>query len=170
MYHRPTAQALNAQLAKQRTLVDYWSRTFDLDPARVGHVLLLPEKLRHDRHISGAVTWEDVLDAYAMVGPAYWLGVLGISLERYDELASDEPSFRVNPDDLLTGADIVAAHGAGTLLYPWIGRQGGNGKGLAGDIASGSWRGRMYEVRLEPLPGNLNWFPMSEFLQRTAQS
>ena len=173
MYHRPTRESLNSQLHKQRILVDYWARRFDLGPDRVAHVLLLPEELAHDRQDLDArvITWQDVAQRYSAVGPAYWLGVLNTALERYDDLASPEPTFRRNSDELLTGEEIVEAHAEGTLVHTWMGRSGGkNGKLLAGDISTGAWRDRFYEVRHETLPGNPNWFLISEFITKTSTS
>lgn len=173
MYHRPTREALEKQLAKQRVIVEYWTRKLELDPGRVKHVLLLPWALAQARQPLSArvVTWEEVRDVYGTVGAAYWLGVLRSALDRYEELASPEPTFRGNADAIMLGERIVDAHAAGTLLYSWMGRSGGRrGKKLAEDIVSGDWREQPYEVRLEPLQGSPNWFPVSEFIANTSSS
>lgn len=171
MYHRPSRAAINLQLDKQRVLVNYWATKFDFDPSRVAHVLLLPDGLARDRQplSTPVVTWEQVQHEYRAVGPAYWLGVLATALDRYGELHSPEPTFRTNPDEMLTGEAIVSAFAEGTLVYVWMGRNGGkNGKLLASDIAAGTWRDRQYEVRLEPLPNNDNWFLIAEFIAKTS--
>ena len=50
-----------------------------------------------------------------------------------------------------------------------MGRSGGiNGDALAQDLTNGQWRDREYEVRVEPLTGNSNWFPISDFIARTS--
>lgn len=171
MYHRPTRQALEKQIARQRTLVNYWTTVLGLNPARVAHVLLLPEPLAQARGELAApvVTWEAVRDAYAAVAPAYWLGVIRDALARYDELASPEPTFRTNADALIRGEDIVQAHASDSLSFAWMGRSGGmNGAALARDLANGQWRDREYEVRAEPLTGNPYWFPISDSIARTS--
>lgn len=78
MYHRPTTDALHEQMSRQRTIVDYWTRKLALDPARVAHVLLLPQALADARAELDVpvVTWEQVLEQYGTVGAPYWLGVL----------------------------------------------------------------------------------------------
>ena len=103
VYHRPTRQALEAQLAKQRVIVEYWTGKLALDPRRVAHVLLLPESLAEARQPLSVrvVTWEQVREAYGTVGAGYWLGVLRTALDRYEELASPEPTFRGNADAVI---------------------------------------------------------------------
>lgn len=171
MYHRPTRQALEKQVARQRTLVDYWTTALGLDPERVAHVLLLPEPLARARGELAVpvITWEAVRDAYAAVAPAYWLGVIRDALARYDELASPEPTFRTNANALLRGEDIVQAHASDCLAFAWMGRSGGvNGDALAQDLGNGQWHDREYEVRVEPLTGNPNWFPSGTSLRGPA--
>jgi len=173
MYHRPSRTAINLQLSKQRVLVDYWVSKFDLDPRRVAHVLLLPEGLARDRQPLDApvVTWEEVHHEYSAVGPAYWLGVLGTALDRYGELHSPEPTFRTNPDEMLTGEEIVEAHAQGTLVYHSMGRNGGKGGDLlSDDIVGGGWREQSYEVRRDPDPINHNWFLISEFIAKISKN
>lgn len=173
MYHRPAREALQEQLARQRSTIEYWTRKLCLDPARVAHVLLLPEALAQARRpLSVPVaTWEQVLDAYAAVGAPYWLGVLRSALGRYEELASPEPTFRTNADALMLGEQIVKAHASGSLVYAWVGRSGGvQGKTLADDMATGKWRAHPYEVRVEPLTGNRNWFRASKFIAMTSST
>jgi hypothetical protein len=173
MYHRPSREALEQQFAKQHVLVEFWTTRFRLDRARVAHVLLLPGELEKDRRLLSppVITWEQVAAAYATVGTAYWFGVLQSALDRYSELCSPEPTFRTNADTLMSGADIVAEHGQGTLPYTWMGRSGGkNGKTLAGDIATGAWRDQQYEVRCDPMANNPNWFAVSHFVSITASS
>jgi hypothetical protein len=173
MYHRATRNALARQAIRQKVIVEYWTRRFHLSSDRVAHVLLLPDGLATARKPLPLplVTWEQIRDAYSVVGAAYWYGVLRSALDRYDELASPEPTFRGNADELLTGEDIVKGHAGGTLPYEWVGCQGGlNGKLLAEDIAAARWREREYEVRVDALPGNHNWFSVAQFVALTASS
>lgn len=169
MFHNPNAAALNRQVRRQRVILDYLSRTLRIDADRVAHVLLLPAKLEPGGPLDApVVTWEQVLDDYAAVAPAYWLGVLREALDRYDDLVSRGPSFGKNADAKMTGADIVAAHAEGTLEFAYMGRADGiRGDALRIDIESGSWRTRHYEVRYHPLEQK-NWFPIPNFVELTA--
>lgn len=171
MYHRPTREALEQQVSKQRMIVEYWTRKLSLEPNRAAHVLLLPDALARDRAPLSVpvVTWEQVLTAYGSVGTPYWLGVLRSAIDRYDDLASPEPQFRTNADAVMPGAQIVEAHAAGSLTFGWVGRSGGSkGRSFTADIATGRWREHQYEVRAEALPGNPNWFPLSDFIAATS--
>lgn len=173
MYHRPTRGALEEQLARQRVVVDYWARKLALDADRVAHVLLLPDALAQSRHplSTPVVTWERVLAAYGTVGAPYWLGVLRSAIDRYGELASPEPKFRTNADDIMLGEQIAEGHADGTLVYAWVGRAGGlKGKIFAEDLVTGGWRDQPYEVRVDALDGNANWFPVGEFISATSCS
>jgi hypothetical protein len=170
MFHTPNAQALNLQLRRQRIVLDYLTSILGIAADRACHVFLLPEGLASDGLDAPVVTWEQVLDAYRVVGPRYWVAVLAAALDRYDELKSRGPEFGQFRDATMTGADIVAAHEAGALAYTYMGRNRGiDGPDLAGDLADGSWRTRHYEVRLEALTSR-NWFPISVFIERTRDS
>ena len=167
MFHTPSPAALNAQLRRQRVLVDYWAARFGIEPERIGHVLLVPAGLTTTGVQGGVVTWQQVRDAYANVAPQHWLGVLEEALTRYTQLRS-QPS-TANADAVLTGAAIVEEHADGTLAYTHMGRGGGlDGAALTADLASGSWREQDYEVRAGVEPPNRNWFPIKEFVARTA--
>jgi hypothetical protein len=66
---------------------------------------------------------------------------------------------------------IVKAHADGTLVYQWMGRNGGKGGNLlAGDIVSGGWREQSYEVRRDLDPTSHNWLLISEFIAKTSKS
>jgi hypothetical protein len=171
MFHNPNAAALNRQMRDQAALVRSWQHTLGLLDHQVRHVLLLPGRLaeRVGPLAFNVVIWEDVLAAYRAVGPAHWVGVLGVALGAHRDLESRGPVFGRNAHDKLTGAEIHAAHGEGTLRFDYLGRSGGlDGSTLQEDIATGRWRTTRYEVRSGPLPDNPNWFSMVEFLARTA--
>jgi hypothetical protein len=103
-----------------------------------------------------------VLDAYRVVGPAYWVEVLDRALTSYPALKSKVAGS--NADDAMTGADIVAKHSEGVLDFTYMGRSGGLlGAGMAKDLESSTWKNRSYQVRYEPL-FQRNWFPIHEFL------
>lgn len=170
MFHNPNASALQAQMDRQAKLVGYWATSRSLDPARVRHVLLLPEPLaeRVGSLRYPVVTWEQVLQRYDVVGPRYWARALAVALARHPELQSRLGTGGKNADEVLTGEAIVAAHAEGSNQFDYIGRSGGlTGTLFTADIASGAWRTVRYEVRQGALPGNRNWFPMSDFITAT---
>lgn len=170
VFHNPLPQALNHQMERQKVLVDYWRKTLGFDADRVRHVLLLPQRLPVDGVTFPVVTWEQVLEAYRVVGPAYWTAMLANALERYEDLVSVEATFGRNAHGHLTGQQIVNAHAAGTLEYAFMGRGGGlNGPALGEDVATGRWRTQRYEVRRDPMPGKDNWFEIAAFIQATTQ-
>ena len=167
MFHTPSPAALNAQLCRQRVLVDYWAARLDVARERVGHVLLAPAGLNTIGVGGSVVTWQQVRDAYANVAPQHWLGVLEDALARYGHLRS-QPS-TANADAVLTGAAIIEVHADGNLAYTHMGRGGGlDGAALTADLAAGSWREQDYEVRAGMEPPNRNWFSIGEFVARTA--
>lgn len=165
VYHRPTRQALEAQMHRQHELVTYLTEKFDMDPERVRHVLLLPEKLQRARPglSVDVVTWEQVLEEYRVVAPPYWSAVLRQALEDYDALASREQDYGTNADKMMSGEDIWN-NAQGDLVEAWVGRSLGlDGATLAGDISSGTWRTRKYEVSFTKVL-NRNWFPAAAFV------
>lgn len=169
VFHNPLPEALNHQMKRQQVLVDYWTTTLGISPDRVRHVLLLPAALPVDGVAFPVVTWESVLAAYQVVGPAHWTATLATALDRYDSMVSRSRMFGENADGHLTGQEIVNAHAAGTLEYPFMGRGGGlQGAALAEDVLTGKWRVRRYEVRQDALPGNPNWFNVLDFITVTA--
>jgi hypothetical protein len=164
VFHNPSTDSLNAQMRRQRVLVDYWTRTLDLDPARVAHVLLLPAGLSRLGLEAPVVTWEAMLDAYRVVGPAYWTAMLGTALGRYTDLVSVLGSGK-NAEGRLTGQAIYDLYSSGELPYTHLGRSGGlPGTPLADDITSGKWRNQSYEVSNSPGPANRNWFTIEAFI------
>ena len=169
MFHNPRPSALNEQMRRQRILIDYWARHLHVPGDRIAHVLLLPSRLPVHGVIDKVVTWESVLDAYQVLGPAYWTAMLGTALRRYETLRRVGVAFGANADGRMSGAQIVGAHALGELEYVYMERKLGlDGADLAQDLDSGTWRYRLYEVRYEPLPGNRNWFAIGEFIARTA--
>lgn len=167
LYHRPSGFDLRAQLDRQAGLLAGLATRLagwlDVPTVPVAHFALLPEP-QAGVDLGGAypvLTWRQLHAAYVDVAPAYWLAVLDEALARYDDLVT---RFKPNDDARLTGADIVAAHQAGTLIYGAIGRTGGlTGNQLRTDIDSGAWHDVQYQVAKEH-PGNRNWFTITEFL------
>jgi hypothetical protein len=172
MYDRPHRNVLTEQIRRQRDLITYWTDTLGLDPARVRHVLLVPEALTVTAAglADDVVIWQAVHSAYRHVGPAYWVGILEYALAAYEELAAPaERSFGANKDGTRTGQQIAAGDVTDPSGRPftWMGRTGGLfGTALQDDINSEAWRSRRYEVRYDPLPTNPNWFAINDFLNR----
>lgn len=169
MFHQPTPAALAEQLERQRVLVDYWAGTLQIDATRVAQVLLLPQaQVSAARGLAPIVTWQQVLDAYRVVGPSYWIGFLQTAIDQYAELVSPSTVFGANADSHLVGATIREGGGrdADGVQYTYMGRRGGlSGQLLAEDIATGRWRQQRYEVRVGELESS-NWFPIADFLSR----
>ena len=96
-----------------------------------------------------------MLDAYRVVGPVYWTGMLAQALHRYDDLVSLPGAPGANAHGRATGRELLEqADGAG---WTHAGRNGGlHGPLLADDIATGRWATQPYEVRASDLPGNRN--------------
>lgn len=168
MFDTPTAGDLNAQLAVQRTLLE--GIVDDLGRGdSLYQLALLPAPLAESvgsLHVP-TVTWEQLLAAYSDVAPSYWKAMLAEALDGYEDLVSVGPAFGKNKDGKLSGQAIVDGYGNGDLEFTWMGRvRGLQGPELADDVASGAWRSRRYEVRVEPLGGNPNWFPIADFVTR----
>lgn len=164
MFHDPDVASLDAQMDRQRPIVDYLGSVLGIPTERVAHVLLLPEGLPSADAAARVVTWEQVLDAYRVVGPQYWVRVLAGALARYEELRSRSAVRGANKDGDLSGAEIVASFRSGGGRFTCMGRNRGlHGPDLMADISSGAWRTRRYEVRIEPLVAT-NWFPISDFV------
>ena len=171
MYDWPDVGALRTQLDRQKSLIDYWTAALSLDPHRVTHVALLPAgyvseaKPNVEQPIK---TWEAVADVYRRVGPNYWLDVLDVALDQWEDLVSKTRhlQFGSNSEATMTGQQIVDAHNAGTLTFGFMGRQGGlDGPGLVQDVSTGGWRRRVYEIRSKPITAK-NWFPVDDFIAR----
>jgi hypothetical protein len=174
LFDWPSAASLRRQLQVQSELVAYWTRTLGMDSSRVAHVALLPatyaEQLPElDQKI---VTWEELETEFTPLVPSYWMRVLRTALLRYDDLVSKNRGldFGKNADAHCTGEEIVTRFAEGTFEFEYMGRaQGLDGEALSGDIASGTWRERIYEVRRDPIDAP-NWFPVAEFLARVTNS
>jgi hypothetical protein len=168
LYDRPSGFDLRVQLDRQASLLaDLATRLanwLDVPTVPVAHFALLPDP-QAGVDLGGAypvLTWRQLHAAYADVAPAYWLAILDEALTRYDDLVT---RFKPNDDARLTGADIIAAHQAGTLIYAAMGRAGGlTGSQIRTDIDSGAWHDVQYQVA-KVHPGNRNWFTITDFLE-----
>ncbi|HXJ95054.1 MAG TPA: hypothetical protein VMT20_19620 [Terriglobia bacterium] len=134
------------------------------------HTALLPEAMKAyfgDQGPTRTITWEEIIREYQDLESArYFLEILRIALEEYQELKGSEITFGANAEDKLTGADILDRHQHGDTEFQAMGRHGGiNGAALKADVADGRWQRQVYEVRSSPinLPAT-NWFPISDFV------
>lgn len=174
----PTAQDLTRQMERQRThILACLEKTLHID--RTYHVALLPaklhEKMKRDGFNQRTVTWEDLYARYrSLLGPDYFLEVLSIALERYDELAAQHAhSYRKNCQDLYKGSDIYRNYKEGMLDKQVMGRKLGlRGAALRDDIDSGNWTRRRYEVSSNPTlaENNRNWFYIRDFVDLVDQA
>jgi hypothetical protein len=174
MYHRPSVMALQTQMNAQREQLDYLQEKLRID--EVHHGTLLPGAFAQKLNLSvsalpwagfSIVLWDDLLQAYKRdKGEGdYWLGMLELALEHWDELASMPAAYGTNADGKLTGYKIVMAFPSQPSLLI-MGRQGGlSGAKLANDIETGGWRSQLYEVSIGPEAPNTNWFYIEEFLE-----
>lgn len=170
LYARQGRTAIVGQLEAQQELVDHWAGVLEIEADRALLVALLPASYASELGDLGfdVVTWEAVLAAYSEDAPRYWTRVLRMALDRYEHLKSPGLTFGSNAQGRLTGAEIVAGHQAGTLEFSWVGRsQGALGAAWTGDVQSGSWRSRTYEVRVDPIDAP-NWWMISDFVTAVA--
>jgi hypothetical protein len=169
MYDRPSAAELKIQLAAQATQVNYLAAQLGVEASQVAHIALLPERLAGevgDLPVP-TVTWEQIRDAFADVAPPYFVEVLRVALERYDDLAAPRVlTFGANAEVKLTGAEIDRRRCEGTLVLGWMGRRGGlHGPELTSDLGSGAWRTHRYECSSKAVR-NPNWFTVAEFIAK----
>ena len=170
MFHRPSRAELEGQLAVQRELLTSMAASLGVPEPTL--VALLPEPLA--RALGPlpepvvTLTWEALADTYRDVAPGYWLAMLDAALDRYEELAS---STTRNDHHRMSGLEILAAAGAESFEYRFIGRQGGKGaQPFAEDFdPDGRWRGRVYQLRTTELLGNSNWFEIEAFLDKAEE-
>ena len=174
VFHRPSIADLREQLQRQAQLLSVMADGVGTRPS-VHQVALLPAGLRMPERIdeTPVLTWERVADTFRDVAPPYWIGVLDEALRRYNRLASQPGSgdtYRQNCDAVIIGQEIYARHRRGDTTYTWMGRNRGlYGPEIQGDLRTGKWRTREYEVRYDPLEGNRNWFPIVDFIRLVEQ-
>lgn len=174
MYDSPSAQALRRQMDDQRNhILAYLQKVMNID--KVYHVALLPAKLYDNVRKYGfdhkTITWEDIYARYRqLLGNDYFLEILRIALERYDELVSKGVQYRKHCEDMYTGRYIYESYKEGTLDKQIMGRDLGlRGPKLRKDITSGEWQGRKYEVSSATEPFNRNWFYIRDFVRLADQ-
>lgn len=167
MYDNPYKAELEEQLRAQDVILRYLQRKLGIATNHVAHVALLPQKLatKIGELSVRTITWEQVLEAYSDVAPAYFVETLRLALERYEQLAS-RILYGANAQFKLCGEIIVDKYRAGELENSWMGRRNGLiGDELQNDINTGTWRTFMYECSSIPVD-NRNWFRVKEFVER----
>lgn len=160
MYDVPDRPDLDNQLSRQEELLLYLEPL--LKHPQIAQVALLPGKLasRMEPLSAPIVTWEDLADAYEGIAPEYFIEMLRIALDGYDDLVS-------RPPDRLLGREILAHFEADKTEYLCMGRQGGlAGPALTEDISTGRWAIKAYSCRPDPEPPNANWFRIADFVER----
>lgn len=174
MYHQPPLHALVKQLEAQQTQLAYLARHVKID--RLHHAALLPDgyaaSIGTAVVVSGhkevpIVTWETLLKEYRATrgGDDYFMGVLAIALEQWQDLCSQPAAWGINAEAQQQGQDIVAGYGK-SHAWKTMGRSGGiDGLALTADLRSGNWRAHFYEVSSETEPINGNWFTIANFIR-----
>lgn len=178
VFDRPTAQDLTRQMERQRLhILACLEQALQVDCTY--HVALLParlyEKVKREGFHQPTVTWEELYTRYrSLLGPDYFLEVLSIALERYEELAAQNAhSYRKNCQDLYSGSDIYRGYKEGMLDKQVMGRKLGlHGPALREDLDSGNWTKRKYEVSSHAAlaENNRNWFYIHDFVDLVDRS
>jgi hypothetical protein len=169
MYDRPSKEALEDQMKRQRDYVlDFLVRHLDIDQSSVYHAALLPEKLWEEYGTLSypVVTWEAVRAAYEDIAAGeYFWQVLDLALRSYDALVGPERAeYGKYAEARLTGQAIHDRFTA-TREFELMGRTLGlQGDRLRQDIESGRWRKQVYEVRRSGPAPNRNWFAIADFI------
>jgi hypothetical protein len=169
MFHTPSITALNAQVARQKVIVDYLAKTLRLSPERVRHVPLLPAPLASDgargaggdlgERAGGVPRRGTALlgrRAGRRPGQAQRSSGEGSVVRREPRRAARRRGHPLRPAERLPALHL---HGTAGRAARWA---------LAQDLEDGSWRTRKYEVRYEPLVAR-NWFAITDFLARLPQ-
>jgi hypothetical protein len=136
---------------------------------RIIHAALMPAAMKQEfGSLEGGpiVTWEEIQTEYADVASAvYFVGVLRIALEAYEQLRGNRLAFGEHAEDHLSGGDILRRYQQGLTEFQIMGRQGGiDGPKLRADVATGKWKTQKYEVRRSPDFVAENWFLIANFI------
>jgi hypothetical protein len=165
MYDLPLPDDLRIQMERQRKILDYIQSVIGID--EVFHIALLPKPLSSGMGTFPypIMTWEALHERYSTAGDNdYFLEVLQIALDHYNEFVSKGVAYGQNCEMKLRGMDIYRGYKQGTLPIHFVGRDRGlYGVNLAEDLASGNWRTRLYETNSQKV-SNKNWFPVEEFV------
>ena len=76
LFSRPGPDALAERLRRRLPAVERMRAGLGIDASRVRHGVLLTDPAAAPPDVDFVMTWQQVLDAYDGIGPAYWLAVL----------------------------------------------------------------------------------------------
>lgn len=166
MYSATTAAKLRQQMRQQTPMLRCMAAGLGIDC--VVHCCLVPQRLadRLGEFEFPVVAWEQVLSAFADFRDDYFVEVLRIALESYDDLAAVPTQWGTNCEQYESGARIYEDFKHGKCRWTMMGRKWGglNGRPLMEDIASGAWRDWPYEVHSRKEPSTGNWFPIAAWV------
>lgn len=169
MFLAPAPTALRRQMTDQRPLLNYLRDILSID--YVYHVALVPKQwqVTLGNFEFPVITWHDLYDQFLTVLPNdYFLTVLGIALDKYDDLVSHRSADGgKNNERKMTGLSIYEGFKAETLTMNIMGRQSGlNGKPIGEDLETGNWQKQIYETSSATELPNPNWFYIEDFIAR----
>jgi hypothetical protein len=167
MYDTPNNESLINQLNNQKKHIDYLVEKLNIDKAI--QCVLLPEKLCSQIGNLGVqiITWETIHNTYEHVlRDDYFLDLLKISLDSYDELVAERRQYGKNSEKKMLGEDIYDNFKSRQLDMVIMGRYMGlKGDYLLNDIQSGQWKKQEYETSSARTPFNDNWFHIEDFIE-----
>jgi hypothetical protein len=106
MYDTPNLSQMQAQLARQKAILERIGQKAGVKAENSFHYALLPQKLADKyRGEVPLITWESIAVEYAFLENDYFLQVLNYALEVYDKKVAFKGS-SINGDGKLTGKII----------------------------------------------------------------
>ncbi len=169
MFLAPSPVKLSRQMTDQKLLLHYLKEALSID--ELYHVALVPDQWRSllGNFDFPIITWYDFYNQFAAVIPDdYFLDMLRIALDKYDDLVSQPVASGGKNNELkMTGLSIYEEYKAEILTMNIMGRGGGlNGKLVVQDLESGTWQKRIYETSSASDFPNGNWFNIEDFIAR----
>lgn len=165
VFNNSPAAKLRKQMKRQWKFLEAMKKELNAD---CHHYALIPQALydSYKGSFKGKVlTWDALAQAYEATGPDYFLDMLNLSLDRYNELVSKPSTPGKNSDGFRTGMELLRAFKNNDSLVQSVGRAGGlEGTAFAEDIKCGSWKIQRYEYSAERHE-KTNWFTIQEFVE-----
>ena len=186
LFARPSADQLRLRVWRRHKVLEPIARRLSADlGTEVALVvrLLLPEHVVDSEALGddfAPLTWEQLLETYADLGPTYWTRMLEAGLaearEAHAAIDADPGDLSLRgPEDghVLTGEQIVEGARSHSMPWHWMAREHGlSGSPLASDLESGMWTSIEYQVAVEspdPDESGSTWFRIEDFLVRAAE-
>lgn len=167
MFDTPTGEDLERQMAGQAAILNYLKEKLKIN--KVFHYALIPKQFKSKLPNFGRpiLTWQQICDSFSQtLGNDYFLAVLKLALESYDELVSKSNEYGQNCEEKLPGLEIYNRFKNGDDTIQTMGRHEGlKGKALQNDIRSGKWQQQLYETSSKSELFNRNWFFVSQFVE-----